>query len=274
MKNALSLSLIIALVASSSLAEQKIPSKQTKITSNALRVIINEANVLGAILIYDLSQDIYYSNDFEWSAMGQLPASTFKIPNTIIGLETGVIKDETTVFEWDGTSKRFKSWEQDMVLQDAFHNSCVPCYRQVARQIGTKQMNAHLRELGFGKMDVSDSSLDMFWLMGESTISPFEQLHFLVNFYNKALPISDRTHAIVKNMMVMEQTATHQISGKTGWSVNGDINNGWFVGYLVKDGNAYFFASNIEPSASFDIRNFSFIRTQITYDALRALDML
>lgn len=54
--------------------------------------IINSANIDGAILIYDLQEDKLYSNDFEWSRKGKLPASTFKIPNSIIAIETGVVK--------------------------------------------------------------------------------------------------------------------------------------------------------------------------------------
>ncbi|MBK7660457.1 MAG: hypothetical protein IPJ28_15655 [Betaproteobacteria bacterium] len=35
-----------------------------------------------------------------------LPASTFKIPHALIGLETGAVVDEHEVFRWDGKPKR------------------------------------------------------------------------------------------------------------------------------------------------------------------------
>lgn len=274
MKIALISVLLILLLACTPADEKPTQATSSKIVASSLQSIIKDAGVVGAILIYDLSEDTYYSNDFDRSATGQLPASTFKIPNTIVGLETGAIESETTIFKWDGAPKRFKSWEQDLVLRDAFHYSCVPCYQSVARQVGTKQMNAHLSKLSFGDMDVTKSNLDMFWLIGKSKITPFEQIQFLVKFYKRTLPISDRTHSIVKDMLVIEQGDKHILSGKTGWSVNGDINNGWFVGYLEKNGSAYFFATNIEPSANFDMRDFSAARKQITSDGLMSLNII
>lgn len=269
-----SLIFLLFFLTSGSFATQNASEKkQNRISSPTLQSIFDNAGVVGAILIYDLSKNTYYSNDFDWAKTGQLPASTFKIPNTIIGLETGVIKDETSIFEWDGKPKRFKNWEQDLTLEDAFHYSCVPCYQRVARQVGTEQMNALLSKLSFGTMNFNDSNLDTFWLMGESRINQFEQVAFLLNLYNRALPISNRTHDIVNRMMVIEKADTYQISGKTGWSVDGDINNGWFVGYLIKNGKPYFFANNIEPTVNFDMRGFSSIRKQITFDALRALEI-
>ena len=83
--------------------------------------IIDSSDVIGSILIYDLNQDVYYSNDFEWSNKGNLPASTFKIANSIIGLETGVIENDSVIFKWDGEKKWLKNWEQDLILRDAFH---------------------------------------------------------------------------------------------------------------------------------------------------------
>ena len=49
-----------------------------------IQTILDSANVAGSILIYDLKQYFFYSNDFKWSKKGRLPASTFKIPNSII----------------------------------------------------------------------------------------------------------------------------------------------------------------------------------------------
>ncbi len=98
--------------------------------------LIDSADVVGAILLYDHQKNIYYSNDFDWANKGKLPASTFKIANTIIGLETGVIESDSVIFKWDGRPKGNKNWEQDLILRDAFHFSCVPCYQDVAREVG------------------------------------------------------------------------------------------------------------------------------------------
>ena len=76
-----------------------------RIVKPEFQSIIDSSDVKGAILIYDLNQDIYYSNDFDWSNKGNLPASTFKIANSIIGLETGVIEHDSVLFKWDGEKK-------------------------------------------------------------------------------------------------------------------------------------------------------------------------
>src|SRR5690606_14963651 len=66
------------------------------------QAILDSAQVKGAILIYDLETDQWYSNNFNWAKKGQLPASTFKIPNSVIAIETGVVKNDSTLFRWDG----------------------------------------------------------------------------------------------------------------------------------------------------------------------------
>ena len=106
-----------------------IPEKQTpaRITKPEFQSILDSADIQGAILIFDSEANEYYSNDFTWSEKGQLPASTFKIPNSMIALETGVVKNDSTLFKWDGAQRAFKIWEQDLLFRDAFKYSCVPC---------------------------------------------------------------------------------------------------------------------------------------------------
>ncbi|WP_395340891.1 class D beta-lactamase [Ningiella sp. W23] len=236
--------------------------------------IMTKANVKGAILIYDLNKQRYYSNDFEWSRIGQLPASTYKIPNSIIALETGVVNDQSSVFKWDGEPQRFKTWEKDLSFNEAFHYSCVPCYQKVARRIGEKEMNQFVKKLGYGNMDINDSNIDTFWLQGRSKITQFEQIDFLMRFHRMRLPISKRTQSIMKSLMVIESNDEYRISGKTGWSIVQDVNNAWFVGYIESNGNVYFFASNIESKHDTDMSQFSKTRKQITFEALKELKAL
>lgn len=93
-----------------------------------------------------------------------LPASTFKITNSIIALETGVVENDSTLLKWNGEKRRFKNWEQDLILRDAFHFSCVPCYQEIARKVGENKMNKFLKKLDYGNMKVDSSNLDLFWL--------------------------------------------------------------------------------------------------------------
>lgn len=240
----------------------------------AFQSIIDSAEVTGSILIYDVKADKYYSNDFEWANKGYLPASTFKITNSIIALETGVVESDSTIFEWNGEKRRLRNWEQDLTLKKAFHFSCVPCYQEVANKIGVKNMTQYLAKLKYGDMKVDSATIDLFWLEGESRISQFQQIEFLKRFYHSELKISERTFSIMKKMMVMEANDTYTLSGKTGWSIRNGNNNGWFVGYIENQNNTYFFATNVEPKRQFDMNMFPMIRTDLTARAFQQMEII
>ena len=129
-----------------------------RILSPELQPIFDSLDVVGSVLIYDLKNDTFYSNDFKWAQKGKLPASTFKIANSIIALETGVVKSDSSLFKWDGEKRFMKEWEQDLILRDAFHFSCVPCYQDIARKIGEERMNSYLTKLNYGDMRVNSSN--------------------------------------------------------------------------------------------------------------------
>ena len=53
---------------------------------------------------------------------------------------------------------------------------------------------------------------------------------------------------IVKRILILKDTATYTLRGKTGWAVVNSVNYGWCIGYLERDGNVYCFATNIEAT--------------------------
>lgn len=238
------------------------------------QTIIDSAKVNGAILIYNLQEDRYYSNDFKWANNGHLPASTFKIPNSIIALETGIVEDDSTIFYWDGEKRGNKNWEQNLIFKDALQYSCVPCYQEVAKNIGVKRMRKYLDLFNYGSIKVDSTNIDMFWLEGESRINQFEQIDFLMNFHQSNLSISKRTESVMKRMMVIDENDNYKVSGKTGWSYSNEKDNGWFVGYIESDQKLYFFATNIEPTEQFDINLFAKTRTEVTYEALKQMRVI
>lgn len=234
--------------------------------------IINNQNVRGAVLIYDFKKDTYYSNDFEWAKEGRLPASTFKIPNSIIALELGIVKNDSSLFSWNGKKRAYKIWEQDLTLKQAFHYSCVPCYQEIARKVGVNRMQNLLDKLQFGKMEFDAITIDNFWLEGNSKINQFQQINFLKRLYKSKLPISKRTESIMKKMMLVEDRENFKLRGKTGLSIRSGKRNGWFVGYLKKNENVYFFATNIEPNKDTDPNLFTKARKEITLKALKKME--
>jgi beta-lactamase class D len=247
---------------------------QSAVYSPELQEIIDSADVSGSVLVYDQQSNTYWSNDFARCDSGFLPASTFKIPNSIIALETGVIGNDSTLFKWNGEKRRLPAWEQDLTFADAFRVSCVPCYQEIARKIGPVRMNEYLKKLNYGYMKVDSSNIDVFWLEGDSRISMNQQMDFITRFYRGELPISPRTRDILKRMMVIEDNGKYIFSGKTGWSIRNGNNNGWFVGYLETKGSVYFIVTNIEPREAFNMDLFPKIRTQISLEAFKKLKII
>lgn len=99
----------------------------------ALKSIFDQYGVKGTILISDpVKNELLGFNPSRWDS-GYLPASTFKIVNSLIGLETGVI-DTATIFTWDGKKRRISAWDRDLTLTGAFRVSCVPCYQELSRK--------------------------------------------------------------------------------------------------------------------------------------------
>ena len=232
--------------------------------------ILDEAGLRGVILVLDPQSEKVFSNDFARAESGHLPASTFKIPNGIIGLETGVVEGEHTVFEWDGQKRFLPEWEQDLSFSEAFRLSCVPCFQEIARSIGAERMKEYLKKFRYGNMEPESPAIDRFWLEGDSKISAEQQIDFLYRFYFSELPISERTGSIMKRNMVLEESDGSILSGKTGW-VRGGYNLGWFVGYLENGSKVYFIAVIVEPTAAFDMELFTVIRRQLAEKALHMI---
>lgn len=266
------------LVACSQPAGQRTPPENELFTAEVSRPdfqqIIDTAKVKGSILVYDPQTKTSYSNDFSRCDKGFLPASTFKIVNSIIALETGVVENDSTLFKWNGEKRRLPVWEQDLIFSDAFQVSCVPCYQEIARKIGENRMNKYLKKLNYGNMVVDSATIDVFWLDGESRISMKQQLDFIERLYFEKLPVSARTIELVKRMMVIDRNANYKLSGKTGWAIRNGNNTGWFVGYLEIGSRVYFIVTNIEPEEEFNMDLFPKIRAQISLEAFRKLKII
>ena len=252
----------------------QVVSQSKKVVYTNFDTILTKTGVEGSILIYDLQEDCYYSNDFAWAHIARLPASTFKICNSIIALETGVMENDSILIKWDGKERTFDVWERDMTFSEAFKLSCVNCYQEIARKIGPDRMNAKLELLEYGSMQVDSSNIDVFWLEGESGISQMQQIDFLKRLYNNELKISQRTDSIIRKMMILEENEEYILRAKTGWAIRNGHNNGWFVGYLDKQGAIYFFATNINPGRDFNMKLFYMIRKDLTMKAFEELDLL
>ncbi|MEO8513970.1 MAG: class D beta-lactamase [Ignavibacteria bacterium] len=241
-------------------------------TANAqdFKKYFDEFSVKGSFVMYDMTGNKYVMYDSARCSQRFTPASTFKIPNSIIGLETGVISDENFVIAWDSTKSR-ETCDHDLTLKDAIKYSCVWYYRELARRVGTEKMQEMVNIFNYGNKDIS-SGVDKFWLEGSLRISQLEQIEFLKKLYKYEMPVSKRSIDILKNIIVLDSTSTYIMRGKTGWGFEDKKDIGWLVGWIEKNGNAYFYAINIET----DKENLKFgeARRKITESILTDLGVL
>jgi beta-lactamase class D len=223
------------------------PTSTASVSESPLELEKYFQGFTGAFVLYDLNNDHYSRYNPERGSQRFLPASTFKILNSLIGLETGVIPDENYVIKWDGTQYENPAWNQDHTLKTAFQNSVVWYYQELARRVGKEKMQYYIDAVGYGNKDIT-GKIDSFWLNGALRISADEQVKLLKRLYRDDLPFSQRTMKIVKEIMLLENADTYRLRGKTGSGKVGVTYIGWFIGYVEEKDNVYFFATNIESS--------------------------
>lgn len=209
--------------------------------------------VEGSILIDDLNNNRVFQYNSKRNTTAFPAASTFKILNSLIALETKVITDENAILTWDGIQREIPAWNRDLNMREAFKLSAVWFYQILARRVGYERMQQWVTQVKYGNQNIGrKDDIDKFWLNGLLKVTPQQQIQFLRRLHNNDLPFSERSLSIVKDIMINEKTPDYTIRGKTGWYGFGSKvkpNIGWYIGYLEKGSNTYFFATNI------DIRN-------------------
>lgn len=232
----------------------------------------DQFHVSGSFVLYDPQADSYIFYNPDQITQTFSPASTFKICNSLIGLETGVLQDENTVIQWDSVVRQNAKWNSDQDLKTAFKNSTVWYYQELARRIGGEQMQYWLSKANYGNADTS-GGIDQFWLTGGLRISPQQQITFLQQLHDNQLPFSQRSMDIVKNIMIAKQTPEYTLRAKTGWCGKSDMDIGWYVGYLETSDNVYYFANCIQST---DLNNpdFANARMEIVYLILQDLQLI
>jgi beta-lactamase class D len=214
---------------------------------NSLKKYFDSSNVTGCFALFDNGQGhftIYNLKRYRDSSF--TPASTFKIVNSLIGIQTGVISDENMVIKWDGIKRWNEDWNKDLSMAEAFKVSAVPYYQEVARRIGHDTMKKWIDTLGYGNKDIG-GPIDSFWLNNHLKITPDEELGLVKKLYFDQLPFFKRTQQIVRKVMLREDNSNYKLSYKTGWGNRENGNQiGWIVGWIEENKHPYFFVLNIE----------------------------
>jgi beta-lactamase class D len=196
-----------------------------------LERFLRERGVDGVVVVLDRDAPEARCSHLDRCTRAYIPASTFKIPNSIIGLETGVIADADFVIPWDHVQRDIAAWNHDHTLRSAIRDSVVPYYQELARRVGPAAMQAWLDRLAYGNRQLG-AVVDQFWLEGPLEVTPIEQVDFLRRLVRAELPIQERTRSILLEILVRGEIEGRTFRGKTGWAHPGRPDElGWFVGW-------------------------------------------
>ena len=228
-------------------------------------------DVEGTFALYDQNANKYILYNPAEFRRQFIPASTFKICNSLIALETGVIADEHYKMSWDSVVRRVPSWNRDHTLTTAFQNSVVWYYQEIARRVGEDAMKDWLTKIDYGNADTS-GGVDQFWLSGGLRISAEEQIDFLKRLRNEELPFSRPSMDIVKKIMITKDTTGYVLRAKTGWSSQDNKDVGWYVGYIETGDNVYYFANCLRTDDPEHL-GFGRARLEIVFAILKDLNV-
>lgn len=235
----------------------------TQVHESPASDIFAEAKATGTFVLYDPWDNKLIFHNEERAKTRFVPASTFKIPHTLLALHFGVINNVDEFFyHWDGTPQDIQTWEKDMNLRNAMKTSCVPAYRQIANVIGLEKMRAAIKDLNYGNTEID--SQDNFWLDGSLQISALEQAVFMVfhntnnaETYDPNAPPYRGTSLVFKqehidalnDITLYAQNGAKYLHAKTGTSTEAHKKAVcWWVGWIkdAETGRVWGFALNID----------------------------
>ncbi len=242
----------------------------------SLKKYFDENKVEGTFALMDNATGRFTVHNFSrYKDSSYLPASTFKIVNSLIGLQTGKIVNDSMIIKWDGVKRWNDEWNKDLTMYEAFRVSSVSYYQEVARRIGKDTMQFWLDSLKYGaKNDTSlfkiKSPIDSFWLNNTLKITPDQELGLVKRLYFNQLPFFNSYQEMVKRAMLFETNPNYRLGYKTGWGfTEKDHAIGWIVGWIEENNHPYFFVLNIEsPDKDFDMWT---VRMKILKDILGKL---
>jgi beta-lactamase class D len=215
---------------------------------DSLAKLFLDAGTVGTFVGYKVDDYLVIASDKNRSGEAKLPASTFKIPNSIIAFETGVVGDpDKDVFKWDGVTRSIEAWNRDHTLRSAIAASAVPVYQEIARRIGEARMQKYVDLFEYGNRDIG-GGIDQFWLTGNLRIDPVQQVDFVDRLRRGVLPVSKRSQDLVRDILPVTRAGDTIIRAKSGLlgAETGKPSLGWMVGWAEKGEARTVFALNMD----------------------------
>ncbi|NTS77179.1 class D beta-lactamase [Catenovulum sp. SM1970] len=205
-----------------------------------------------AMLIKAKRGDYVYQYNHQRISRRYTPFSSFKIANTLIALDSGKITSLNQPLTFDLTKYPVEKWwpkiwyQAPVDIRTAFQSSALPVYQQLALEMGAKTVQQYVDQFDYGNKDIS-SGIDSFWLNGSIEISAAEQVELIANIEQQNYPLKATTYSLFKQVMLVEKTDDYALYAKTGTGPVGPKKYiGWYVGYIERADNTFYFAFNLD----------------------------
>jgi beta-lactamase class D len=133
-----------------------------------------------------------------------------------MAFDRGILKDETTTYQWDGVDNGNPVWNRDTSAADWMKNSVIWYSQRVTPQLGLTTINKYLADFKYGNEDTS-GELMHFWLDSTLKISPDEER----NWRNGGARPSRSKRALELTRKIIPETSSSGavLSGKTGSAI-------------------------------------------------------
>jgi bla regulator protein BlaR1 len=186
------------------------------------------------------------------------PASTFKIAISLMGFDSGVLRDDhtPTLPYKPAYASSNPSWRQATDPARWLRESVVWYSQQVVSRLGAARVRSYVQAFGYGNRDLASvAGVDDAVAVSEASptlkISPMEETEFLRKLVNRSLPVSAHAYDVTARLLKVETLANGwEVHGKTGTaparlpdgSADEAQHIGWFVGWASKGGRTLVFA--------------------------------
>lgn len=176
------------------------------------------AGTKGTFVILDILKNLTVRNDEKQAAVRYSPCSTFDIVVALAGVQSGAVKDQST-------------------LSTAMKKNDTSYFQTIAAVVGAEKMQSFVDSVGYGNKELSG---------GSTLISPDEQVTFLTKLYTNQLTVDPSTLQVVRSALVKNSNPSKTFSGRSGACRTADTNVAWFVGHLKTRQGEYVFATSME----------------------------
>lgn len=190
-------------------------------------------NQMGDITVYNMQLDTQRFS----------PVTSFKIPITLIGVQTGKITSENNI-----QIKTDSNQNKTVTLKEIFSSASPEYLQSLARQTGKDTMKLWIDSLGYGNKNM-EGAVDSFWLNNQLKISPDEQLGLMSKLYFDQLPFQKYAQQMTRDAMLQEDNTLYRLSYTIG--TGRDEKNdqiGWVTGWIEENQHVYFFVTFIRSA--------------------------